>query len=116
RENTAASSGDGLSETPQADENTTVPVPPPIVKTPQKPRTQTLGVINGRASYLPKPIYSAAAIAIHAEGKVDVQVTIDETGKVTSANAVSGHILLRSAAEQAARNAKFTPTLLSNVP
>jgi TonB family protein len=49
-------------------------------------------------------------------GKVDVQITIDETGKVISAKAASGHPLLRNAAETAAWKAKFTPTLLSKVP
>jgi TonB family protein len=77
---------------------------------------KSMGVVNGKASYLPKPIYSAAAIAVHAEGKVDVQVTIDETGKVISAQAVGGHPLLRPLAEQAARNARFTPTTLSLTP
>jgi TonB family protein len=44
---------------------------------------------------------------------VNVQVTIDEAGNVTSASAVSGHPLLRQVAAQAARGAKFKPTLLS---
>jgi TonB family protein len=112
----SGSGGEGLTQSAQVAENMTIPEPPPVVKKSSKARIQTLGVINGRASYLPKPVYSAAAIALHADGKVDVQVAIDETGKVISANAVSGHVLLRRAAEQAARNAKFTPTLLSNVP
>jgi len=41
-----------------------------------------------------------------------VQVTIDENGGVISAIAVTGHPLLRSSAEQAARSAKFTPPIL----
>ena len=41
---------------------------------------------------------------------------IDETGKVISAKAVSGHPLLRDAAERAARGAKFSPTYLSKQP
>jgi len=45
-----------------------------------------------------------------------VQVTIDENGNVISASAVSGHPLLRQAAEQAARQAVFKPTLLSDQP
>ena len=109
----------GLSTTPRVIDSIKDPEqpPPPVVKIPvKKPPTQSLGVINGKASYLPKPAYSAAAIAMHAGGKVDVQVMIDESGKVISANAVSGHPLLRGAAEQAARNAKFTTTYLSNVP
>jgi TonB family protein len=47
---------------------------------------------------------------------VTVQVTVDETGKVISATAVSGHPLLRAAAVDAARRARFTPTLLTGVP
>jgi protein TonB len=41
---------------------------------------------------------------------------IDETGRVVSAVAVSGHPLLRAAAQAAAKNARFTPTKLSGVP
>ncbi len=118
RDHTDTSSpGNGLS-TPPIAEVVKEPEPPPIPK-PQpvkNPPTQSLGVINGRAASLPKPTYPAAAIAVHAQGKVDVQVFIDETGRVLSANAVSGHPLLRNAAEQAARNARFTPTYLSKVP
>lgn len=102
---------------PQTAEKEPEPEPPPVTKPiDKKPVTQSLGVVNGRAEYLPKPVYSAAAISVRAEGKVDVQVTIDETGRVISANAVSGHPLLKVAAEQAARNARFSPTLLSKVP
>ncbi|MBK8302603.1 MAG: energy transducer TonB [Chloracidobacterium sp.] len=38
---------------------------------------------------------------------------ISESGSVISANAVSGHPLLRAAAEGAARGARFSPTMLS---
>lgn len=80
------------------------------------PPVQSLGVINGRATYLPKPAYPAAAIAVHAGGQVNVQVTIDEDGRVISAQAVSGHPLLRGAAVSAAKSTRFSPTLLSKVP
>ncbi len=60
-----------------------------------------------------KPVYSAAARAVRAQGKVEVQVTIDEEGRVVSANAVSGNSLLIPAAISAARATKFTPTYLS---
>lgn len=74
------------------------------------------GVLNGKALSLPKPAYPAAARAVNASGAVNVQVTIDEQGNVVSATAVSGHPLLRRAAEQAALEAKFNPTLLSGQP
>ncbi len=86
----------------------------PKVETPQK--KVSLGVINGKAKSLPVPVYPPPAKAVHASGEVNVQVTIDEKGNVISANAVSGHALLRQASEIAARSAKFTPTLLSNQP
>lgn len=76
----------------------------------------TKGVVNGNALNLPKPAYPAAAMAVRAEGAINVQVLIDEEGKVVSAQAVSGHPLLRAASEQAALGAKFKPTLLSGQP
>jgi len=74
------------------------------------------GVLNGKALKLPRPEYPAAARAVKASGAVNVQVTIDEQGNIISASAVSGHPLLRQAAEQAAREAQFAPTLLEGVP
>lgn len=93
--------------------------PPPPVKTPtptpkpEPPKKVSLGVINGKASRLVTPPYPPAAKAVRAAGAVNVSVSIDVNGNVTSANAVSGHALLRQAAEQAARASKFTPTVLS---
>ncbi len=74
------------------------------------------GVVNGKAISLPIPKYPAAAKAVKASGAVNIQVTIDENGEVIYAQAVSGHALLRSAAEVAARGAKFSPTFLSGEP
>ena len=110
--------GGGLSTATQVAETTPDVEPPPVRKAepPKHPPTQSLGVINGRATDLPKPAYPAAALAVNAQGKVDVQVLINENGRVVSAKAVSGSPLLRGAAENAARNARFSPTLLSNVP
>jgi Ca-activated chloride channel family protein len=77
------------------------------------PKIVSGGVINGRATNLPKPEFPAAARAVNASGAVSVQISIDESGNVISAQAVSGHPLLRQAAESAANNAKFAPTLVS---
>lgn len=97
---------------------TKIPEPPPAMKKEEKPKTTvvSLGVVNGKAANLPKPQYPLTAKAVGASGAVNVQVLIDETGNVVSAKAVSGHPLLRDAAERAARNARFTPTKLSNIP
>lgn len=82
----------------------------------QAPKTISGGVLNGKATNLVKPAYPAAAKAVRASGTVNVQVTIDESGNVISASAVSGHPLLRASAVQAARQSKFSPTMLSGQP
>jgi TonB family protein len=76
----------------------------------------TKGIINGNAISLPRPSYPPAARAVGVSGAVNVQVTISESGNVISATASSGHQLLRAAAEEAARGARFAPTLLSGQP
>ena len=86
------------------------PIPPP------PPKTISRGVINGKAIVLIKPTYPPAAIAVRANGAVNVQVTIDESGNIISASAVSGHPLLRQVAEQAAMQSKFMPIMLSGQP
>jgi TonB family protein len=78
----------------------------------EMPKVATGGVLNGKATSLPLPEYPAAARAVKAGGAVAVQIVIDEYGNVMSATAVSGHPLLRSASEAAARQAKFAPTIL----
>jgi protein TonB len=105
------STGGGTST---SDDGGLPPPPPPAPK--PKPKTISGGVLNGKATSLPKPPYPAAAKAVRASGAVSVQVLIDESGRVVSANAVSGHPMLRNAAEGAARNARFSPTLLSGQP
>ena len=91
--------------------------PPPPPKTPKPvPKTVSGGVLNGKATSLPSPPYPPAAKAVRASGSVSVQVLIDESGRVVSASAVSGHPLLRGAAESAARGARFSPTMLSGQP
>lgn len=77
---------------------------------------RTGGVLNYSAVNLPKPAYPPAARAVKAQGVVNVQVLIDEQGNVATAEAVSGHPLLRAAAVEAALAAKFKTTLLSGQP
>jgi protein TonB len=108
------SSGDGGTGEPSDTTATAAPPPPPPVK--KVPRQISGGVLNGKATSLPKPPYPPAARAVRAAGAVSVQVLIDESGNVVSATAVSGHPLLRAAAVQAARGARFSPTQLSGQP
>ena len=87
-----------------------------IVGTIPAPKAISGGVLNGKATSLPPPQYSPVARQAGASGTVTVQITIDEEGNVISAEAVSGHPLLRAAAVSAAREAKFSPTKLAGQP
>lgn len=106
-----------------------------FAQTPE-PKIINGGIINGKAISLPKPVYPEEAKAAKIEGKVFVDVLIDEDGNVISALAatdarkvykmqdmqeVASEIppadpLLRAAAEKAALEAKFSPTRLNDVP
>jgi len=84
--------------------------------TPPRSRTISGGVLNGKATSLPTPAYPAAAKAVNASGTVTVQVMIAEDGSIYSAQAVSGHPLLRSVSVKAACSAAFSPVLLQGEP
>jgi len=96
---------------------TPIPTPQPTIirpgssPSPRPPSTPNRnlngGVLNGMAVNLPKPIYPPMAKQIGASGQVRVQVAVDGSGNVVSARAVTGHPLLRSAAESAARQSKM---------
>lgn len=88
----------------------------PDPEPPRPAHRRSIGVANGYAVSLPKPTYPPVAIATNTQGKVDVQIMINESGDVVSAKAVDGPALLRQVAEQAALKAKFKPTYLSNTP
>ena len=99
-------------EVPQIllDEPPPSPGPRPILK------PVSGGVLNGTAINLPQPIYPDAAKRMRSQGTVQVDVVLDESGKVLSAVASSGPAILREAAVQAALKARFSPTKLSGQP
>jgi periplasmic protein TonB len=90
--------------------------PPPAPEPPKVPPVVSKGVITGQATALPQPAYPAMAKQIRLQGKVSVQVLIDEQGRVISATAIDGHPMLAPAAQKAALQARFKPTLLSGQP
>jgi TonB family protein len=67
------------------------------------------GVLNAKAVSMPRPVYTEEAKRLKLHGRVTVRVVVDENGKVTSALALDGPAPLRQAAEEAARQATFTP-------
>ena len=94
----------------------TPPPPPAPNPTPVVPKVLKVSVVlNSRALSLPKPVYPPMAKVIRLQGTVSVQVLIDETGKVVSAKG-SGPPLLIPEAEKAARQARFSPTVISETP
>ena len=96
------------------------PVPnssPPVSNSvPPAAKPVSGGVLNGKAISLPKPLYPSGAKMMRASGMVTVEVLLNEEGKVISARAVDGIISLRQAAVDAARLARFSPTILSGQP
>jgi protein TonB len=92
------------------------PAPTPKPEPPKRTTPVSGGVLNGKAISKPQPAYPPIAKAARASGTVTVQIVVDESGRVISASAVSGHPLLQQAAVAAARQARFSPTLLSGQP
>jgi protein TonB len=58
------------------------------------------------------PIYPPAARSMRATGIVKVEVTVDETGKVSEVKNASGPSLLQASAKDAIRKWKFRPILI----
>ena len=71
------------------------------------------GILNAKAVSKPEPRYPDEARDARVEGNVPVLVVVDEGGDVSSAVAVGGPPMLRLAAVEAARRARFAPTKLS---
>jgi protein TonB len=93
------------------------PPPPAPAPTPVIPKVLKIShVLNSKAIDLPRPAYPPLAKQIHVQGTVAVEVLIDESGKVISAKAVSGHPLLVAEAVKAAMRARFSPTIISDTP
>lgn len=92
---------------------TPTPEPP---KRPEGPVRVASSVIASKAIAKPAPPYPPIAKQARQAGVVAVQIVVDEQGRVVSAKASSGPPLLLLAAERAAYQARFTPTLLSGQP
>jgi len=85
----------------------------PTPNSSQKPKGPIPGgMLNAKAIYLPQPEVPAG----EAAGVVLVQVLVDEQGTVIDARPVSGPQHLQPAAVNAARLARFTPTLFMGEP
>jgi TonB family protein len=72
--------------------------------------------LSGYATNRVMPRYPVDAKKARAQGQVQVEVTVSESGKVIEAKAVSGHELLRDAAAQAAKQWEFNMAEVSSAP
>ncbi|MDQ3803141.1 MAG: TonB family protein [Acidobacteriota bacterium] len=80
-----------------------------------KPTVQG-GVLNGRVLARVAPAYPAEAKERRLSGKVVVQITVDETGKVVHAERFCGNPILSEAGVAAVKRWRFSPTLLDGKP
>jgi TonB family protein len=96
------------------------PIPPP----PPPPPAESDGVMvrrsgeNMQGSVIKRvnPEYPQEAKDAKIRGVVKVEITIGEDGNVIMAKALSGHPMLRDAAEAAARQWQFQPTVVDGQP
>jgi protein TonB len=95
-----------IADPPPAAVQAPTPVIPKVLKVSR--------VLNSQALSLPKPNYPPLARNIRLQGMVIVQVLIDESGKVISAKATSGHPILIPEAQRAAMQARFSPTMIGD--
>lgn len=91
------------------------PPEPPVVKPPTTQRVTSI-VLSSKAVSLPQPAYPIIAKQSRTQGAVNVQILVDEQGKVISAQIIAGNPMLTSAAKEAAMRARFTPTILNGQP
>jgi TonB family protein len=73
------------------------------------------GVLHGSAFKEVKPLYPAEAKEAGVSGTVLVQILVSEEGKVIEAKPISGHLQLREAALEAARQWEYRPTSVSGM-
>jgi TonB family protein len=102
-----------------ATSNSTAAVPAPspgagpvTAATTTEPQLISTGSLSGRESKRVTPAYPTIAKTAGVSGTVRVFAIIDENGKVWVTNS-EGPTLLRRAAEEAAKNWSFPPTLVS---
>jgi TonB family protein len=92
------------------------PPPPPSTSSTQDFEQVPESDLQSLAITEVKPEYPPTAKKMKASGTVEVEITISEVGLVIQAKAISGHLALRSAAVEAARNWVFKPAMLNGKP
>ena len=108
------SSSDSRSEAPAVWGRATAGIDPKPCEPPTIRKSG--GAFQQSATKKVQPSYPQVARDNRISGKVVVELTIDETGKVVSLRSIEGAPELRPATEEAAKRWEFRPTYLSKVP
>lgn len=87
-----------------------------VPEQPIAPKSIELGSLVGLAVKMVTPVYPVTARQMSINGQVMVQLTLDETGNVSSVRATTGPQILRAAGEDAARRSKFKPAMIGGQP
>lgn len=91
------------------------PSPQPMTTTTAEPQLISTGSLSGRESKRVAPNYPSMAKTHNVTGTVRVFAIVDENGKVWVTNS-EGPMLLRTAAEEAARGWTFPPSISNGKP
>jgi TonB family protein len=93
------------------------PVPVKVPEPVRVPEFLNIGNIStANAVKMVGPIYPQFAQKAQVEGRVTVEVMLDEEGQVIEAKATTGPQVLRSSAEDAAARSKFKPAMFDGKP
>jgi TonB family protein len=74
------------------------------------------GIMSSHLVYAPAPEYPRMARLTHIEGQVVVEAVVARNGRVSRANVLSGHRLLRGAALHAIRERRYRPYVVNGKP
>jgi protein TonB len=96
----------------------TAPTPVVVKAAPKSttPLAVSSGVSRGMLIAPIQPVYPRIAIQAHVEGTVVVTAIIDKHGRITGLQVVSGPEMLKAAAADAIREARYHPYLLNGEP
>ncbi len=89
---------------------------PSVPKLSLTPPKISQGVSEGLLIKRVQPHYPPAALAIRAQGAVEIEATIDKEGTVTNVKVLSGNAILARAAAEAVRQWRYKPYYLDGAP
>ena len=112
QDSSSTPTSNGGDSTPAA---TPSPTPTAIASPGPEPQLITTGSLSGRESKRVTPVYPAMAKSHNVSGTVRVFAIVDENGKIWITNS-EGPVMLRHAAEEAAKGWIFPPSTFGGKP